>query len=59
MKLSPLFSAEAAVGRRRFAGFAVSAALVAVALAACADLRSAPPDPSDRPFWEREEQRDD
>ncbi|GAB4363869.1 MAG: hypothetical protein Kow00114_20150 [Kiloniellaceae bacterium] len=58
MKHSPLFSAETAVGRRRFAGFAVSAALVAVALAACADLRSAPRDPNHKPFWEREEQRD-
>ena len=58
MKHSPLFSAEATIGRRRFAGFAVGAALVAVALAACADLRSTPRDPNDRPFWEREEQRD-
>lgn len=58
MKYSPLFSTETSIGRRRFAGFAVGAALVAVALAACADLRSTPRDPNDPPFWEREEQRD-
>lgn len=59
MRHSPIFSAEAASGRRRFAGLLVSAALVAVALVACADLSSGPRDPKDKPFWERNEQRDD
>ncbi len=58
-KYSPIFSSEAAVGRRRFLGAAVSGGLVLLAIGACADIRSAPRDPDHKPFWEREEQRDD
>ena len=59
MKVSPIFSGEAAAGRRRGAGIAVGIGLVILALAACADLKSSPRAPGDKPFWEREEQRDD
>lgn len=59
MKVSPIFSRAAQSGRRRLAGFLVSLGLVAVALAACADLSKSPPTPGDTPFWERNEQRDD
>jgi hypothetical protein len=59
MRHSPIFSSEAASGRRRFLGYGVSAALVLLAVAACAELTSQPRDPNDKPFWERNEQRDD
>ena len=59
MKTSPIFSRAARTGPRRLAGWLVSFALVGVALVACADLSSSPRDPQDKPFWERNEQRDD
>lgn len=59
MKYSPIFSRTARSGPRRLAGWLVSSALVGLALVACADLTSTPRDPDDKPFWERNEQRDD
>ena len=59
MPHSPIFSAEATKGRRRFLGFGVAASLVLLALAACSQMNAQPRDPGDRPFWERNEQRDD
>ena len=58
MEHTPIFSSEAAVGRRRFIGYGVSGALVFFGVAACSDMKSTPRDPNDKPFWEREEQRD-
>lgn len=49
---------EARATRRHFgrllAGFGL-----AVGLSACAGLKGRPRDPNRKPFWEREEQRDD
>jgi hypothetical protein len=59
MKHSPIFSDEAVSGRRRYAGTFVAVMLVSLALAACADLKGTPPSADDKPFWQREEQRDD
>ena len=59
MKHSPLFSAEANIGRRRFLGYGVSASLVLLAVAACGNIKSQPRDPNRAPHWERNEQRDD
>ncbi len=56
MTHSPMFSAEATKGRRRFLGYGVSAALVLLAVAACSDLRSQTSASDREPHWERVEQ---
>lgn len=48
--------------RRRLArasGLLLISLMLSAILAACADLKSQPRDPGDKPFWERNEQRDD
>ena len=55
MRYSPIFPTEANRSRRRL-GYGVSAALVLLAVAACADLRSHPRDSDGGPYWERVEQ---
>jgi hypothetical protein len=45
--------------RRRFGAELLGLALLTLALPACGDIKSTPRDPDRKPFWEREEQRDD
>jgi len=51
-------SHDRAVARRRIGSLLLGFSLATLALSACAGVQSTPRDPNDKPFWEREEQRD-
>ena len=50
---------EQKTDRRRFGRLVAGLGLMTLGLAACAGGQSRPRDPNRKPFWQREEQRDD